>query len=188
MDWHGLWTQYTPQGEVMQSFQSLRSFKIGNSEQTLLNKASQPLHVLRLEHTGEGIWIHSGTNRVHPQCCKIVGTKVAFFESSHGVFFQLHLNHTNIWEIFKLEETIRHSTDIDYEERKLVWVASIREDSRGYPGQWKWSQSQSKALLVTGKAFLSLNSLSLRFRSLCKLNSSGDGRVTRCRHSDMHSI
>jgi len=32
-DWHGIWTRYTPQGNVKESFQSLRSFKM-NPEKT----------------------------------------------------------------------------------------------------------------------------------------------------------
>ena len=40
-DWYGLWTRYTPQGEVMQSFQSLRSVKVGNSEQTLIKQTNR---------------------------------------------------------------------------------------------------------------------------------------------------
>ncbi|WP_313890030.1 MULTISPECIES: DUF3598 family protein [Nostoc] len=27
LNWHGIWTRYTPVGDVKESFQSLRSFK-----------------------------------------------------------------------------------------------------------------------------------------------------------------
>ena len=138
-DWPGLWTQYTPQGEVMQSFQSLRSFKIGNSEQTLIKQTNR--YTYSDGSTQEKAFEYTlGPTGFTPSVARFAGTKVAFFESGHGVFFPVHFNHANtLVEIFfKLDETIRHSTDIDYEERKLVRVASIREDSGGYPGKY-WS-------------------------------------------------
>lgn len=33
LNWHGIWTRYTPVGDVKESFQSLRSFK-SNLEKT----------------------------------------------------------------------------------------------------------------------------------------------------------
>ena len=141
-DWPGLWAQYTPQGEVMQSFQSLRSFRIGNSEQTLVKQTNRYTYSdgniqeksfeFSLEPTGF---------RITPSTGKFVGMNVAFFESGHGVFFPVHLNpaHTLVEIFFRHEEKdIRHSTIFEYKERKLVIVSSIREDSSGYPSK-HWS-------------------------------------------------
>ena len=108
-----------PQGEVMQSFQSLRSFKIGNSEQTLVKQTNR--YTYSDGSTREKAFEYSlGPTGFTPSVARFSGTKVAFLESGHGVFFPVHFNHANtLVEIFfKLDETIRHSTDIDYEERK----------------------------------------------------------------------
>ena len=93
-NWHGLWTQYTPQGEVMQSFQSLRSFKIDNSEQTLIKQTNR--YTYSDGSTQEKAFEYSlGPTGFTPSVARFAGTKVAFFESGHGVFFPLHLNHAN---------------------------------------------------------------------------------------------
>ena len=70
-----------------------------------------------------------------------------------------------------------------YNGRKLARVMSIHEDSGGYPSKYLSmdvkSVSERSFILVNGlgrHALLSLYSLILQFQSLCKLNSSGDGR------------
>ena len=42
-DWHGIWTRYSPEGEVIESFQSLRSFRT-NLEQTELFQTNRYLY------------------------------------------------------------------------------------------------------------------------------------------------
>ena len=42
-DWHGIWTRYSPQGEVKESFQSLRSFQ-SNPEQTEIHQTNRYIY------------------------------------------------------------------------------------------------------------------------------------------------
>ena len=153
-DWHGLWTRYTPQGEVMQSFQSLRSFKIGNSEKTLVKQTNR--YTYSDGSTQEKAFEYSmgSTGFTDNRSTGFVGMKVAFFESGHGVSLAVHLNHTNYTGVeifFRHEETIRHSTAIGYNERKLVRVSSVREDSSGYPGKhWSMEVKPVSERIFTG--------------------------------------
>ena len=137
-DWHGLWTRYTPQGEVMQSFQSLRSFKVGNSEQTLIKQANR--YTYSDGRTQEKAFEYYLGPTGFTDNTGFVGCSMAFFESGHGAYFPLQLNKTQTgMEIFFIHgEAIRCSTAILYKESKLAQVSSVREDSSGYPGK-HWS-------------------------------------------------
>ncbi|MDJ0697629.1 DUF3598 family protein [Mastigocoleus sp. MO_188.B34] len=42
-DWHGIWTRYSPTGEIMESFQSLRSFR-SNPEKTIIHQSNRHIY------------------------------------------------------------------------------------------------------------------------------------------------
>jgi hypothetical protein len=140
-DWHGIWTRYSSQGEVTESFQSLRSFR-SNPEQTEINQTNCSMYAdgRRLEQAWEYNQLSNSLNDglFHPQAQSMRGV---FFESGHAAWVTTKLktgSHFGVELFFKYKE-LRHSVGIVYDERgSLFRTANIREDAAGFPSQY-WS-------------------------------------------------
>ena len=141
-DWHGVWTRYSPQSEVQESFQSLRSFQ---SDPQQLEIAHTNRYIYADGTVKEQSWQYNlETNGLpdgvsHPGIQSMRGL---FFESGHAaaVTMQLQVDSLFAVELFFKSNELRHSVAIVYDkEGALFRTANIREDSRGFPSQF-WSK------------------------------------------------
>lgn len=141
-DWHGIWTRYSPQSEVQESFQSLRSFQ---SDPQQLEIAHTNQYIYADGTVKEQSWQYNLDSNsfpdgvFHPQNQSMRGL---FFESGHAawVTMQLQVNSFFAVELFFKSNELRHSVGIVYDkEGSLFRTANIREDSRGFPSQF-WSK------------------------------------------------
>lgn len=140
-DWHGIWTRYSPQGEVTESFQSLRSFR-SNPEQTEIAQTNRSIYAdgRRLEQSWQYNQLSNSLNDglFHPQTQLMRGI---FFESGHAAWVTTNLKTGSYFavELFFKYKELRHSVGIVYDERgSLFRTANIREDAAGFPSQY-WS-------------------------------------------------
>ncbi|MBW4631332.1 MAG: DUF3598 family protein [Iphinoe sp. HA4291-MV1] len=140
-DWHGIWTRYSPQGEVTESFQSLRSFR-SNPPKTEIVQTNHYTYSdgRKLEKSWE---FHQLSNSLsdglfHPQNESMRGI---FFESGHAAWVSTKLKTGSYFavELFFKYEELRHSVSIIYDDcGSLFRTANIREDATGFPSQY-WS-------------------------------------------------
>ncbi|MEB3180371.1 MAG: DUF3598 family protein [Nostocaceae cyanobacterium] len=140
-EWHGIWTRYTPQGDVQESFQSLRSFR-SNSEQTEIAQTNYSTYAdgRKLEHSWE---YNQQSNSLadgmyHPQNNIMRGL---FFASGHAGWVTKQLKTGSFFavEIFFKSENLRHSVGIVYDDSgNLFRTANIREDATGFTSKY-WS-------------------------------------------------
>jgi Domain of unknown function (DUF3598) len=124
-DWHGLWTRYTPSGEVVESFQSLRSFH-GNDERTEVTQTNRYLYADG--RTEEKVW------RLEKPALSSI-----FFEQGLGAFISKQFETGKFFaaELFLLHENLRCSAIVGYANgADLTLIANIREDSQGFPSKY----------------------------------------------------
>jgi hypothetical protein len=140
-DWYGIWTRYSPQGKVTESFQSLRSFR-SNLEQTEITQTNRSMYAdgRRLEQSWEYNQLSNSLDDglFHPQTQSMRGV---FFESGHAAWVTTKLKTGSYFgvELFLKSSELRHSVGIVYDERgSLFRTANIREDAAGFPSQY-WS-------------------------------------------------
>ncbi len=142
-DWHGIWTRYSPEGEVIESFQSLRSFRT-NPEQTELFQTNHWIYDDgRIDekkwhsHKQEKIF---SDGMMHPA---FPAMRSFFLEQGAAVWSRKILEPGSIFqpaEFFFRYENLRHSVAIIYDSNgSLMWTASIREDSVDFPSKY-WSK------------------------------------------------
>lgn len=140
-DWHGIWTRYSPEGEVTESFQSLRSFRSNPEETEIVQKNHYAYSDgRRVEKSWEYNQLsNSLSNGVfHPE---IESMRGIFFESGHAALVSTKLKTDSYFalELFFKDQELRHSVGIVYDEAgRLFRTANIREDSTGFPSQY-WS-------------------------------------------------
>jgi len=140
-DWHGIWTRYSPQREVTESFQSLRSFR-SNPDQTEITQTNRYMYADGTVE--EKTWQYNQQSNnladgfFHPISPSM---RTFFFEQGAaawagkqfepGSFFQV--------ELFFRHEDLRHSVPVIYEgSGSLKRTVSIREDAGGFPSKY-WS-------------------------------------------------
>lgn len=142
-DWHGIWTRYSPEGEIIESFKSLRSFST-NPEQTELFQTNRYFY-------GDGRikekkW-HSykqekvfSDGMMHPAFPTM---RSYFMKQGSAVWLMKKLEPDSIFqpaEFFFRYKNLRHSVPVIYDANgSLMRVVSIREDSEDFPSKY-WSQ------------------------------------------------
>lgn len=140
-DWHGIWTRYSPQGDITESFQSLRSFR-SNREQTAISQTNRYMYANG--STREESWEYDQQSNslpnglFHPARQTMRGF---FFEQGAAtwVVTQLETGSYLGMELFFRYEDLRHSVGIVYDgSGSLMRTASVREDSAGFPSKY-WS-------------------------------------------------
>lgn len=141
-DWHGVWTRYTPTGEVLGSFRSLRRFE-GNSDQTEVYQLNRYMYAE--DNIKEESWNYNQSEHslsdgmFHPQTNLMRGY---FFPSGHATWTMTQLQSGSGFglELFFRYQHLRHSVGIVYDDQgNLMRTANIREDSDGYPSSF-WSR------------------------------------------------
>ncbi|WP_013322736.1 DUF3598 family protein [Gloeothece verrucosa] len=140
-NWHGIWTRYSPQGEITESFQSLRGF-CANPEQNEITQTNRYQYAdgKILEKTWK---FDQQSNNLsdglfHPDNELMRGI---FFSSGPAAWIttQLALDSYLAVELFFKQEKLRHSVGIIYDKQgNLFRTANIREDATGFPSQY-WS-------------------------------------------------
>ncbi len=115
-DWHGIWTRYSPQGDVMDSFQSLRSFR-SNLEQTEIYQTNR--YKYADDRIEEKNWQSNKQDKVFPD-----GIVHPAFPSMRSLYFeqgaatwtakQLEPDSNFGIELFFRYEELRHSVAIIY--------------------------------------------------------------------------
>ena len=140
-DWQGIWTRYSPQGEVTESFQSLRSFR-GNPEETEIVQTNRYAYAdgRTLEKSWEFNQLSNSLSNglFHPENESMRGV---FFEYGHAAWVSTKLKTGSYFavELFFKYEELRHSVGIVYDEHgSLFRTANIREDAARFPSQY-WS-------------------------------------------------
>jgi hypothetical protein len=140
-DWQGIWTRYTPTGEVKESFCSLRHFK-GNSEKTEIYQLNK--YIYAEDNIKEQSWHYNQLDNslsdgmFHPQVESMRGY---FFPSGHSAWVTMQVQSGSFlaMELFFRYQHLRHSVGIVYDEQgNLFRTANIREDSTGFPSSY-WS-------------------------------------------------
>ena len=140
-DWHGIWTRYTPQGKVKESFQSLRSFQ-SNPEQTEIHQTNR--YIYAEDNIKEESWDYNQRENsspdgiFHPQADSM---RSICFESGHAAWVTRQLEPDSYFgvELFFRYEELRHSVGIVYDKQGALFrTANIREDATGFPSQF-WS-------------------------------------------------
>ncbi|AOX02362.1 hypothetical protein BJP34_25575 [Moorena producens PAL-8-15-08-1] len=141
-DWHGIWTRYSPEGEIIESFQSLRSFR-SNPEQTEIYQTNRSIYADgRIE---EKKWQSNKQDKVLPDGIihpALPSMRSFFFEQGAATWSAKQLEPGSVFqpaELFFKHENIRHSVAIIYESNgSLMRAVSIREDAAGFPSNY-WS-------------------------------------------------
>jgi hypothetical protein len=139
--WQGIWTRYSPQGKVTESFQSIRQFRLDQQQ----NKIAQTNRYIYADGlTKEESWQYNQAlnsledGLFHPARQQMRGL---FLEGGASVWVTTFLQ-TNSYlavELFFRYEDLRHSVGIVYQESgSLMRTASIREDSTNFPSNY-WS-------------------------------------------------
>lgn len=142
-NWQGIWTRYSPQGEIIESFKSLRSFRT-NPEQTELFQTNcytydhgkveeKKWHSYKLDKVfSDGI--------MHPA---FPAMRSYFLKQGAAVWSRKILEPGSNFqpaEFFFRYEEIRYSVGIVYNtDGSLMKVGSIREDAVNSPSKY-WSQ------------------------------------------------
>lgn len=141
-DWHGVWTRYSPQGQVQESFRSLRSFQ-SNPQQLQIAHTNRYMYTDGT--TKEQSWQYNldanglPDGMFHPQNKLMRGL---FFESGNAAWVTIQLENDSFLavELFFKHEELRHSVGIVYDKQgDLFRTANIREDAEGFPSQF-WSE------------------------------------------------
>lgn len=142
-DWHGIWTRYSPTGEVIESFQSLRSFR-SNPEKTIIYQTNR--HIYADGKIEEKNWQSKKQDKVltdgivHPAFPLM---RSLFFEQGAAAWSAKKLETGSLFqpaEFFFKHEDIRHSVAIIYDSNgNLMRMASIREDAVDFPSKY-WSK------------------------------------------------
>ena len=141
-DWHGIWTRYTPEGEVKESFQSLRSFQ-SHREQTAIHQTNR--YIYAEDNFKEESWDYNQQDNslpdgiYHPQADSM---RNICLESGHAAWVAKQLKPDSYFgaELFFRHEELRHSVGIVYDKHGTLFrTANIREDARGFPSKF-WSR------------------------------------------------
>ncbi|WP_305764695.1 DUF3598 family protein [Brasilonema sennae] len=145
-DWHGIWTKYSPQGEVAESFQSLRSFRSNSNETEIVQKNHYAYSDRRrVEQSWEYNQLsNSLSNGVFIP--EIESMRANFFESGHAAWVSTKLKPDSYFavELFFKYQELRHSVGIVYDDSGCLFrTANIREDSTGFPSQY-WSNETNQ--------------------------------------------
>ncbi|NES87087.1 MAG: DUF3598 family protein [Moorea sp. SIO2B7] len=141
-DWHGIWTRYTPQGEVIESFQSLRSLRVNQDKTVIYQTNRYTYHDGRIE---EKNWQSKKESKnandglIHPKTSVM---RSLYFEQGGGIWVTKQLEPGNNFhggELFFRYENLRHSIGSVYDENgNLKIIGNVREDSKEFPSQY-WS-------------------------------------------------
>lgn len=124
-DWYGIWTIYSPQKEVTDSFQCVRSFQ-SNSEQT------------EITHTNRYTYTDGKKEEKTWQLYK-PSLRAIFFEQGAGAYNSKQLEPGSLFavELFFRHEDIRHSVVAAYQDgSNLTRMLSIREDTASPSKFW----------------------------------------------------
>ena len=124
-DWHGIWTIYSPSGEVTDTFQCVRSFR-SNQEQT------------EITHTNRYTYADGRTEEKTWQLYK-PSLRSIFFEQGAGAYNSQQLEPGTLFavELFFRHEDIRHSVVAAYQDgSNLTSMLSIREDAASPSKFW----------------------------------------------------
>ncbi len=144
-DWQGIWTRYSPQGEVTESFQSIRSLR-SNPGQTEIAQTNRYMYADGI--TKEEGWqynLHSNglaDGLFHPSRDYMRGI---FFEQGSAAWVMTQLKTGSyqgiklFLELFFRYEDLRLSVAIGYQDSgNLMRTVNIREDAAGFPSKY-WS-------------------------------------------------
>jgi len=140
-DWHGIWTRYSPQGEITESFQSLRQFRL---EQQYNAIAQTNRYIYANGLTKEESWEYNQSwnsledGLFHPARQSMRGL---FFGGGASAWVTTYLQKDSYFaiELFFRYKDLRNSVGIVYKESgRLMRTASIREDSTSVPSKY-WS-------------------------------------------------
>ncbi|MEH2182198.1 DUF3598 family protein [Nostoc sp.] len=145
LDWHGIWTQYTPEGNVKESFQSLRSFK-SNPEKTKIahtntySYANSYANGENKQQSWEFDFLSNSLDNglFHPSRETMRGY---FFADGHATWATVKLKPNSYFgiELLFRYEDLRHSVGVVYDDsRNLFFTVNIREDCNGLPSKY-WS-------------------------------------------------
>ena len=143
-DWHGTWTKYSSQGEVIESFPSLRSLNT-NEDRTISyqkNRYTYPdgkIEEKKWESAKESSKRKDGL--IHP---KHPWMRSLYFEQGAAIWVTKQVQAGMIFhksELFFRHENLRLSVGTVYdEEGNLQMFWNFREDSRGFPSKY-WSSA-----------------------------------------------
>jgi hypothetical protein len=140
-DWHGIWTRYSPQGDMTGSFQSLRSFQSTPD----CNKVTQTNRYIYTDgRIEEQSWTLNQELDSFPDGLShpaFPSMRTLFFEQGAAALLskQLETGTLSAFELFFRHDNLRHSVGIIYDAYgSLMRTASIREDTAGFPSQY-WS-------------------------------------------------
>lgn len=140
-DWHGIWTRYFPQGEVKESFPSLRNFK-SNREKTEIHQTNR--YIYAEDNIKEESWDYNQQENsasdgiFHPQADSM---RTICFASGHAAWVKKHLESDSFFgvELFFRYEELRHSVGIVYDKQgALLRTSNIREDATDFASKF-WS-------------------------------------------------
>ncbi|MBP5977503.1 DUF3598 family protein [Brasilonema sp. CT11] len=140
-DWHGIWTKYSPEREVTESFQSLRSFGSNPEETEIVQKNHYAYSDGRRV---EKSWEYNQLSNSLSNGVFIPGIesmRAIFFESGHAAWVTTKLKTDSYFgvELFFKYQELKNSVGIVYDQAgSLFTTANIREDSTGFPSQY-WS-------------------------------------------------
>lgn len=143
-DWHGTWTKYSSQGEVIESFPSLRSLSISKDRTVShqLNRYVYPdgrIEEKKWQATTESCKSKDGL--IHP---KHPWMRSLYFEQGAAIWVTKQVQAKTIFhksELFFRQENLRLSVGTVYDENgnlQMFW--NFREDSTGFPSQY-WSSA-----------------------------------------------
>jgi Domain of unknown function (DUF3598) len=142
-DWCGIWTRYTPQKTVIESFQSLRSFQV-NDKQTEIYQVNRFKYANGGER--EKAWhLHKSSDNladgIHHS--DNPSMRALFFDNGAAAWVTKILQDNSIFaiEFILKHEHLRISVYVIYDEcGSLTKTVSIREDANGLPSQ-HWSNN-----------------------------------------------
>lgn len=144
-DWHGLWTRYTFEGEIIEVVQSLRSLQ-GDSENT-----DTIYHTNRYIYSDGRTVEKSWDWHLNKRSNAFPLLQSLFFECGAAAWVTKQLEVSSFFqvELFFRHEDLRLSVPVIYNDNSSNRVVTFREDKRGFPSLY-WSEELN---LLTQKKF-----------------------------------
>lgn len=140
-DWYGIWTRYSPPGDVTNSLKSQRSFQ-SNPEKTKIVHTNR--YIYADGKTEERSWEYNELSNSLPDGLFHPANQLMrgfFLSSGHAAWATAKLETGSYFavELFFLHNELRHSVIVVYDSQgNMSQIANIREDSTGFPSQY-WS-------------------------------------------------
>lgn len=141
-DWHGIWTRYSPQGDVIESFRSLRSFSYNSKDKEISHNNR---YIYDNDVVEEKSWQFNQKdhNLVDGVCYPAISTmRGLFFDSGNAGWITKQLQKESFFslELFFRSNNLRNSVGIVYNQQgDLLKTFNIKEDSKGFPSSY-WSK------------------------------------------------